>query len=170
MSVAGTHREHCEGLGNTVAGYPGRLGDIQPPSQGDPLSSVMARGPSPCTPPQPQAPTVQKMSHGLVVLKMNMELCGTIAFPVSLFSFFLFFFSISASSSLVSASFKGLASPSVLLLTAGKREPLPGLAHKQHPGLSLPPKHVQPPWFLLCIPVPLWGKEPEGKKRHELPG
>lgn len=67
-----------------------------------------------------------KKSHGFVVLKMNMELCGTIALPVSLFSFFRFFFSISSSSSLLSASFRGLASPSVLLLTAEKREPLPG--------------------------------------------
>lgn len=74
-------------------------------------------GPSPCSPPQSRS---EKTSHGLVVLKMNMELCGTIALPVLLFSFFCFFFSISSSSSLVSASFKGLASPSVLLLTAGK--------------------------------------------------
>lgn len=40
------------------------------------------------------------------------------ALPVSRFSFFCCFFSTSSSSSLISASFKGLASPSVLLLTA----------------------------------------------------
>ena len=170
MSMAGTEGERCWGWRNTVAGYPGCLGDIQPPSQGDPLFSVMSRGPSPCSPPQPQAPMVQKMSHGLVVLKMNIELCGTIALPVSLFSFFRFFFSISSSSSLFSASFKGLASPSVLLLTAGKREPLPGLAPRQHPGVSQTPRHVQTPQFRLCIPVPLQGEGPEGKKRHELLG
>lgn len=60
------------------------------------------------------------MAHGLVVLKMNIELWGTMALPVSRFSFF-FFFSTSSSSSLVSASFKGLASPSVLLLTASRK-------------------------------------------------
>lgn len=53
-----------------------------------------------------------------MVLKMNMELWGTMALPVSRFSFFCCFFSTSSSSSLISASFKGLASPSVLLLTA----------------------------------------------------
>lgn len=109
------------------------------------------------------------MSHGLVVLKMNMELCGTIALPVSLFSFLRFFFSISSSSSLLSASFKGLASPSVLLLTAGKREPLPGLAPRQHPGVSLPPGHVQhpppyPPRVLLCIPVLFGERDQKGRK------
>lgn len=56
-------------------------------------------------------------THGLVVLKINMELWGTMALPVSRFSFFCLFSS-SSSSSLISASFKGLASPSVLLLTA----------------------------------------------------
>lgn len=96
-----------------------------PSPSGSPVFS-----PSPYSLPQFQ---VQKMSHGLVVLKMNMELCGTIALPVSLFSFFRFFFSTSSSSSLVSASFKGLASPSVLLLTAGKREPLPGLEPRTAP-------------------------------------
>lgn len=168
-SVAGTEGERSRGLGNAVAAYPGSLGDIQPPSQEGPLFSVTSRGPSPGSPPQPRAPTVQKMSHGLVVLKMNMELCGTIALPVSLFSFFRFFFSISSSSSLVSASFKGLASPSVLLLTAGKQEPLLGLAPRQQPGVSLPPRHMQPPQFLLRIPVPLQGEEAEGMKRHKLP-
>lgn len=63
----------------------------------------------------------RSMAHGLVVLKMNIELWGTMALPVSRFSFFCFFFSTSSSSSLVSASFKGLASPSVLLLTASRR-------------------------------------------------
>lgn len=60
----------------------------------------------------------KSMAHGLVVLKMNIELCGTMALPVSRFSFFFF---TSSSSSLVSASFKGLASPSVLLLTASRK-------------------------------------------------
>lgn len=125
---------------------------------------MTSKGPSPCSPPQPGAPMVQKISHGLVVLKMNMELCGTIALPVSLFSFFRFFFSISSSSSLASASFKGLASPSVLLLTAGKREPLPGLGPRQHPGVSLPPRHVQPPWVSALHPRAITGR---GTRREE---
>lgn len=57
-------------------------------------------------------------TYGLVVLKINIELWGTMALPVSRFSFFCLFSSASSSSSsLISASFKGLASPSVLLLT-----------------------------------------------------
>lgn len=70
-------------------------------------------------------------SYGLVVLKMNIELWGTMALPVSRFSFFCCFFSTSSSSSsLISASFRGLASPSVLLLTArGTRRNLQKLCY-----------------------------------------
>lgn len=53
----------------------------------------------------------------MVVLKINMELWGTMALPVSRFSCCCGF-SGPSSSSLTSASFSGLASPSVLLLTA----------------------------------------------------
>lgn len=56
---------------------------------------------------------------------MNIELWGTMALPVSRFSCFCFCFWTSSSSSGISASFRGLASPSVLLLTArGAREAL----------------------------------------------
>lgn len=89
-----------------------------------------------------------------MVLKINMELWGTMALPVSRLSCCGCFPSVS-SSSLSSASFNGLASPSVLLPTARGTAPL---------SETLPRARMEP--F-----VSHWGWDAEDRKGYrEAPG